>query len=202
MSYNDIEYVKSIRKTEHEINPLILKRWSPRSMTGVAIDNKELMSLFEAAKWAPSSFNEQPWRFLYATRASKDWDLFLHLMVEFNQTWTKNAAVLVVVLSRSNFVYNEKLNVNHSFDAGAAWQNLALEASERGLVAHAMAGFDYDKARTELKVPNNYSIEAMIAIGKPGKREDLPAELQDKEIPSGRKDLKETVKEGLFTFVN
>jgi nitroreductase len=202
MIYNNLEDVKKFRNPEFEISPTILKRWSPRSMTGETIDKNELMSLFEAAKWAPSSFNEQPWRFLYATKDSSNWQLFFELMGEFNQGWTKNAAALVLVISRNNFAYNDKPNVNHSFDAGAAWENLALEASEKGLVAHAMAGFDADKARVDLKVPEHYSIEAMIAIGKPAKKEDLPEGLQENEKPSDRKKLTEIIKEGIFSFDN
>lgn len=200
MIYNDLEEVKKFRRSENEVEPFIIKRWSPRSMTGETIDNNELMSLFEAAKWAPSSYNEQPWRFLYATRESKNWPLFFDLMGEFNQSWTIKAGVLVVVLSRNNFAYNDKFNVNHSFDAGAAWENLALEASERGLVAHAMAGFDAEKARVDLKVPAEYSIEAMIAIGKPDAKENLPENMQENEKPSERKKLAEIIKEGIFSF--
>lgn len=202
MNYNDLEYVKSIRKTENEISPVLLKRWSPRSMRGEAMGSGELMSLFEASKWAPSSFNEQPWRFLYAVKGSDSWKIFFDLMSEFNQAWTKNAAALVLVISKNNFVLNDKPNINHSFDAGAAWQNLALEASERGLVAHAMAGFDAAKARVDLKVPDTYSIEAMIAVGKPGKKEDLPEAMQAGEAPSTRKQIAEIVKEGVFSFEN
>lgn len=202
MNYNDLEYVKNIRKTENDISPVLLKRWSPRSMRGEAMGSGELMSLFEAAKWAPSSFNEQPWRFLYAVKDSDSWKTFFDLMGEFNQTWTKNAAALVLVISRNNFTHNDNPNANHSFDAGSAWQNLALEASERGLVAHAMAGFDAAKARVDLKVPDTYSIDAMIAIGKPGKKEDLPEAMQAGEVPSSRKQIAEIVKEGVFSFEN
>ena len=202
MIYNELEEVKKFRKTENELSSYILKRWSPRSMTGEAISNDELMSLFEAAKWAPSSYNEQPWRFLYTLRDGKNWSLFFDLMVEFNKSWAKQAGALVLILSRNNFVHNDKSNINHSFDTGAAWENLALEASEQGLVAHAMAGFDFDKARTDLNVPDTYTIEAMIAIGKPGKKEDLPENMREMVKPSERKKLVEIIKEGVFDFEN
>lgn len=202
MIYNDLEEVKKFRTAEYEISPSIIKRWSPRSMTGEPIDNNELLSLFEAAKWAPSSFNEQPWRFLYAVRDSKNWSLFFNLLGEFNQGWTKNAAALVLVISRNDFSYNGKPNVNHSFDAGAAWENLALEANEKGLVAHGMAGFDFEKARLDLKIPDSYTVEAMVAIGRPDKKENLPEALQENEKPSDRKKLAEIIKEGIFSFEN
>lgn len=202
MIYNDLEEVKKYRLSENKLSPLILKRWSPRSMTGEAISNDELMSLFEAAKWAPSSYNEQPWRFLYVLKEAKNWSLFFDLLGEFNQAWSQQAGALVLVLSRNNFVHNDKPNINHSFDTGAAWENLALEASEQGLVAHAMAGFDFDKARTDLNVPDTYTIEAMIAIGKPGEKENLPENMREMERPSERKKLAEIIKEGVFTFEN
>ena len=186
------------RKSEYEINPLILNRWSPRAMSGEEIEDKELMSLFEAARWAPSSYNSQPWRFIYAKRNTKEWDLLFNLMGEFNKSWANTAAVLIVVISRKNFEHNEKLSITHSFTTGSAWQNLALEASSRGLVAHGMEGFDYDKAKKDLEIPDAYNVEAMIAIGKKGKVEDLSKELQEKEAPSDRKPLKEIVMHGKF----
>ena len=190
--------VENIRKPEHKINPLILSRWSPRAMTGEEISDEELMPLFEAARWAPSSYNNQPWRFIYAKRNTKHWGRLFSLMVEFNQSWTKNAAVLVVVISRKNFEHNNNPSVTHSFDTGAAWENLALQAASMGLVTHGMQGFDYEKAKKELEIPEDYSVEAMVAIGKRGKIEDLPKELQEREMPSIRKPLKDITMEGKF----
>ena len=120
-------------------------------------------------------------------------------MVEFNQSWTKNAAVLVVVISHKNFEHNNNPSVTHSFDTGAAWENIALQAASMGLVTHGMQGFDYEKAKKELEIPEDYSIEAMIAIGKRGKKEDLPKELQEREIPAARKLLKDIIMEGKFS---
>ena len=191
--------VKNIRKPEHEIIPIFVDRWSPRSMTGEEISDEQLMSLFEAARWAPSSYNNQPWRFIYAKRNTEHWNRLFNLMVEFNQSWTKNAAVLVVVISHKNFEHNNNPSVTHSFDTGAAWENIALQAASMGLVTHGMQGFDYEKAKKELEIPEDYSIEAMIAIGKRGKKEDLPKELQEREIPAARKLLKDIIMEGKFS---
>ena len=127
----------TIRQSKYKINPLILHRWSPRSMTGEELDEETIMSLFEAARWAPSSYNNQPWRFIYAKRNTLQWDKLFNLLAEPNKVWTKNAAVLVVVIARKNFEHNEKYSITHQFDAGAAWENLALEASSRGIVVHA-----------------------------------------------------------------
>src|SRR3989344_7056169 len=190
--------VKKTRTSDHDIHPFILNRWSPRAMTGEELSDKELLPLFEAARWAPSSYNGQPWRLLYAKRNTKHWNAFFDLLGEFNRSWAKDAAVLVVVISRKNFEHNNKPSITHRFDAGAAWENLALEAEHQGLIAHGMEGFDYGKARTILEIPEDYDIEAMVAIGKPGKLEDLPKDLQEKEIISSRKPLKEIIMEGKF----
>ena len=189
---------ESVRKSDHSINPLILNRWSPRSMTGETLNDDNIMSLFEAARWAPSSYNNQPWRFIYAKRNTKHWDRFLNLLVEGNKIWAKNAALLVVVISRKNFEFNEKPAITHQFDVGSAWENLALEASSRGIVAHGMQGFDYEKAGVDLGIPPNFEVMAMIAIGKKEPREILPLELQEKEKFTDRKALKEIIMEGFY----
>jgi len=188
----------SSRVTGYTIHSLIQNRWSPRSMTGEELTDEELMPLFEAARWAPSSYNSQLWKFLYAKRKSENWNLFFNLMIPFNQNWTKNAAVLVVVISRKFFEHNNKIAPTHSYDAGAAWENLALEGNSRGYVVHGMQGFDYDKAREVLEIPEEYQVEAMAAIGKRASKEELPPELQEKEIPSERRPLQEIVIEGKF----
>lgn len=192
------EEISQHRKPEYPINPLILSRWSPRAMSGEEISDEELMALFEAARWAPSSYNAQPWRFIYAKKGSEQWDKFFNLLVEFNQSWAKNAAVLVLIISRRHFESNEKPSHTHSFDTGSAWENLAIEAETRGLVTHGMEGFDYQKAREVLEIPELFQVEAMIVIGKKGNKEDLPEGLREKDVPSIRKPLSEIVMEGKF----
>ena len=189
-----------VRKPEHAIDKLFLDRWSPRALSGEPITDKELLGLFEAAKWAPSGSNGQPWRFLYARRDTENWPLFFKLLVEFNQSWAKNAAVLVVVISRTTFEHNNKPCITHAFDAGAAWGYLALQGSLRGLVVHGMAGFDYEKARSELQIPHGYEVHAMAAVGKPGRQEDLSPKPQEREVPSDRKKLVQIICEGEFSF--
>ena len=156
------------------------------------------MSLFEAARWAPSSFNNQPWRFIYAKRNTKYWDKIFDLLVEPNKVWAKNAGLLVVVISNKNFEHNGKFSITHQYDTGAAWENLALEATSRGLIAHGMQGFDYQKARERLEIPEDFDVMAMIAIGKKGPKENLPPNLQQKENPNDRKPLNEIIMEGSF----
>jgi nitroreductase len=188
------------RKPAFDINQIFLNRWSPRAMSSEEISKDELMSIFEAARWAPSSYNNQPWRFLYAMRGLGHWNTFFDLMVEANQMWAKNAAALIVVISKKTFDYNGKPSITHTFDTGAAWQNMALQGALMGLVTHGMQGFDYDRARELLNVSDEFQVEAMVAVGKPGKKEDLPANLQEKEIPSSRKPLNHIVFEGSYSW--
>jgi nitroreductase len=169
-------------------------------MSGEPVEREVLMTLFEAARWAPSSNNNQPWRFLFARREAKDWPLFFSLLNEGNRLWAHRAACLVVVISKKTFDFNEKPARTHAYDAGAAWENLALQGSFLGLVVHGMQGFDYERARTELRVPDLYEVEAMIAIGRPGNQEDLPPHLQEREFPSLRKSLTAIVAEGPFPW--
>ncbi|GIK15144.1 MAG: nitroreductase [Planctomycetota bacterium] len=186
------------RRPDYLIDPIFWRRWSPRAMSGESITNEELMRLFEAARWAPSTYNEQEWRFLYATRGGPHWTTFFDLLLPANQTWCANAAVLVVVASSTVFARNGKPNPVHTFDAGAAFQNLSLQGAVMGLVVHGMAGFDAAKARAALHVPPEYKIEAMIAIGRPGDPQLLPEDLREREIPSGRKPVSQIAAEGSF----
>jgi len=196
-----MEYVKGseMRKADYPINSLILDRWSPRVMSGDSISEEELMSLFEAARWAPSSSNNQPWRFIYANRETPEWDNLFGLLVEFNQMWAKNASVLVCLIAKKT---NDKGDVdrNHMSDAGASWQNLALQGSSMELVVHGMAGFDLEKAREVLKVPEDYGIIHMFAVGKPAGKDVLHERMQKSENPgaSARKTVKEFIFEGEF----
>ena len=189
----------SDRVVDFPILDVLLNRWSPRAMSGESITEQELFSLFEAARWAPSSYNSQPWRFIYARRDTSAWKPLFDLLVPFNQSWTKNAAVLIVVISRTTFELNNKPARTHSFDTGAALENLAVQGHAQGLVVHGMEGFDYNRAKLTLGIPDGYAVEAMFAIGKPAPKEILPPELQKREEPSGRKKVTEFVCEGRFT---
>ena len=188
--------VDAYRQPRRAIEPLIYRRWSPRAMSGEALEEHELEALFEAARWAPSCFNEQPWRFLFARRGGPHWNTFFALMAEGNQRWARNAAVLVVVVSRRTFERNDAASRTHSFDTGAAWQCLALQGSALGLVVHGMAGFDYEAARATLEIPERYQVEAMIAVGRPGRIEDLDERLRERERPSERRPASELAFEG------
>lgn len=187
------------RHAAYPILDLIRDRWSPRAMSGELITRNELYTLFEAARWAPSSYNNQPWSFVFAERDSREWPTFVNLLDPANQRWADKAAVLVVVVSRTLFFYNNKFSRTHSFDTGAATENLALQGYSMGLVIHGMQGFDYGKTQAVLQIPKEYEVEAMFAIGKPGSSSSLPEELQEREKKrSDRKPLEGFVFEGLF----
>jgi nitroreductase len=188
------------RKAEYPIDKLFLDRWSPRAMSGEALGEEELMTLFEAARWAPSSYNNQPWRILYARRDAEHWPLFLGLLVEGNRVWAKDAAALLLFVSKETFDFNGHPYPTHSFDTGAAWENLALQATLKGLVAHGMQGFDYERARAELHIPEGFRVEAMAAVGRPGDPATLPEAMREREAPSDRKPLNEIIREGAFNF--
>jgi len=189
-----------VRKPDHPIESLFVERWSPRAMSGEALSNGEILTLFEAARWAPSTYNEQEWRFLYARRDTPQWPLLFDLLIEFNQSWCKNAAMLCVVLAHKVFALNGKPNPVHLYDAGAAWENIALQGTAMGLVVHGMAGFDYEKARTSLKVPEDYAVAAMFVVGRPAPVDVLPENVREKEVPSDRKPVSEIICEGAFAF--
>ena len=186
------------RSVDHSVLPIFPQRWSPRAMSGETVTEEELNALVEAARWAPSAYNNQPWRFLYARRDTADWNLFFDLLVEPNKVWCKNAGALLVILSKTTFDFNGKPSRTHSYDAGAAWGSFALQGSANGLVVHGMQGFDYDRARTVLAVPDDYQVEAMTAVGRPGRKEDLPEDLQKREAPSDRKKVDRIAWEGKF----
>ena len=197
MEYSEI---KGVRQPEHKVADFIISRWSPRALNGVSLADDDLFAVLEAARFAPSAFNNQPWRFVYARPATPAWETLFAPLSDFNKTWVKRAGALVLVISYQKFSYNQKENPTASFDTGAAWQNLALEANYRGLVAHPMSGFDYELMRSNLKVPADYRIEAIVALGYPGAKEDLPLEMQAREIPSGREKLETIISEGVFKF--
>ena len=184
-----------IRKADHPIDNIFLDRWSPRAMSSEEIPETEIMSLFEAARWAPSSNNNQPWRILYARRNTEHWSLFFNLLTDSNKIWAKNSSALLLIVSKNTFD-NGKPSRTHSYDAGAAWENLALQGSLRGYVVHGMQGFDYELARSSLNIPDGFTVEAMAAIGIPGNKEALPDYLRERESPNDRRKLAGTVCEG------
>lgn len=188
------------RKADHSINPLFVDRWSPRSMTGEALTEADMLPLFEAARWAPSSMNLQPWRFLYALRGDQHWDLYMSLLADMNRAWAQQAGALVVVVSNNWNDVRDMPSPTHSLDTGAAWQNFALQAWQMGLAVHGVGGFDRVRARTELQIPEKFSPEMMIVAGRPASADLLPEPLKTRETPSDRRPVAQSVAQGLFAF--
>jgi nitroreductase len=194
-----------VRTPLYGVDSLFPRRWSPRAMSGEPVVVEELLRLFEAARWAPSSGNNQPWRFVYARRDAADWELFLGLLGEGNRTWCSRAAALLVVISKNTRIGRDGKSAparTHSFDAGAAWACLALQGTISGLVVHGMQGFDYDRAQAELGVPPDHTVECMVAVGKPGRIDDLPESLRAVEHPNDRRPVSELLFEGRFGAVS
>lgn len=192
------------RVAEYPIHPQFTERWSPRAFSAESIPQETLLSFFEAARWAPSAYNSQPWRFLYARRDTPDWQRFLNLLNEFNRGWAQHASALVIIISKTTFTApgasEETPALWHTFDTGAAWGYLALQASLSGWHTHGMAGFDQELTRTELKIPEEYALHAAVAIGKLGDKASLADYLQAREAPGPRRPVAELAAEGDFNL--
>lgn len=183
--------------TNFPVHNLIRDRWSPRAFASKPVEPAVLSSLFEAARWAPSSNNEQPWAYLVATKDdTENFAKTLRVLVEFNAAWAKEAPVLMIAVSRLNF-QNGTPNRNAFYDTGAATAMLSVEATARGLAVHQMAGFDHAKAKKVFEIPEDCEPIAAIAIGYPGDPNSLPEKLRDREVaPRTRKPLSEFVMSG------
>ena len=183
--------------TNFPVHNLIRDRWSPRAFASKSVEPAVLASLFEAARWAPSSNNEQPWAYLVATKDdTENFAKTLRVLVEFNAAWAKEAPVLMIAVSRLNF-QNGTPNRNAFYDTGAATALLSVEATARGLAVHQMAGFDHAKAKKVFEIPEDCEPIAAIAIGYPGDPNSLPEKLRDREVaPRTRKPLSEFVMSG------
>lgn len=184
--------------TDHPVHDLIRERWSPRAFSADRVPNELLRSLFEAARWAPSSNNEQPWAFLVATQEDPESHAtMLSTLMEPNQAWAKSVPVLAIAVSKLNFARNGKPNRNAFYDTGAAVAYLTIEAASRGLFVHQMAGFDRQKAIELFSIPTGWEPIAAFVVGYPGDPESLPDSLREREVaPRSRKPLSEFIMSG------
>lgn len=184
------------RQSELPIDPMFLDRWSPRAFSSKPLDEDQIRVLFEAARWAPSCYNEQPWLFRYA-RSEPDLARFRSLLVEGNRVWAGAAPLLILVLARRHFARTGEPNRWAEFDCGAAWMSLALQARRLGLYTHAMAGFDESKTYEVLGISREaFSAVAMIAVGRLGDPRSLPEKLASGEHPNNRRPLERIAAEG------
>lgn len=186
--------VRANRKSQYPVSPAFLNRWSPRAFSDRSLSDQDLNTILEAAHWAPSSYNDQPWRFIVA-KTDEQLQVFHEILNEFNRSWASKAPVLLVVAS-DKLRANGDPNGAHAFDAGAAWGYIALQASLLGIASHAIGGFDREKARTLLNVPDQYELHAVIALGYQGDADQLPDGLREREVPNTRVDLDQVVFEG------
>ncbi|GAN63675.1 nitroreductase [Acetobacter indonesiensis NRIC 0313] len=190
------------RSADTSASPFIVDRWSPRAFTPTPISQENLLTFLEAGRWAPSAYNGQPWRFLYARRDTPDWERFLSWLIPFNQAWAQHSSALVFIASQtvtfSNSTGEPVPAPTHAFDAGAASVLVQLEASQAGWATHPISGFDHALARAGLELPEDYALHAALVIGQQGDKSHLPETLQSKETPSGRRSLSELAFEGRF----
>lgn len=172
-------------------------RWSPRAMSGEPVPETTLFRLFEAARWAPSSANAQPWRFLYGVQGTPQFQPLFALLDDGNQAWCQRAGALVLVLSRTLFNRGTP-NRHHAYDTGAAWMSIALQGHALGLVTHCMAGFDPVKGRAALGVPPDFELQTIVAIGHPGDVNLLSEKNRPRETPNERRPVAESAHAGAF----
>lgn len=184
--------VKANRKAYFPINPLFLNRWSPRSYLDKKVSDQDLYTVLEAARWAPSASNEQPWRFIVA-KTDKQLNTFYQFIMERNRLWCEKAPILILLASQT-ISENGKPNGCHAFDTGAAWASLAFQAKLLGLSTRAMAGFDKEKSRQLLNLPETLALHAVIALGYQGEKMDLADEkFREMEQPNQRRPLYQSV---------
>jgi nitroreductase len=170
-------------ETAHPIHDVIARRWSPRAFDERPVEADTLKSLFEAARWAPSSNNEQPWRFIVASKdTAREYDRLLHCLLEGNRKWAFRAPVLMLSIASLHFEDDGKPNRHALHDTGLAAENLVLQATALGLQAHQMAGFDVQLARATYLIPTGFDPVAMIAVGYPGDPAVLPDHLREREM--------------------
>lgn len=188
------------RQTGHPVEPIFVDRWSPRSFSGERVDDSVLASCFEAARWAPSAFNLQPWRFVFARAGDDAWPIFTGLLADRNRRWAARASALVLVVSQREAEVRGKRGPigSHSFDAGAAWANFAHQALLLGWHTHGIGGFDREAARIALAIPADFAIEALVAFGRKGSLETLDPDFHEQERPNGRRPIEESVFAGRF----
>ncbi len=187
--------IGKLADTIPSVHELIRARWSPRAFANRDVSDQDLKTIFEAARWAASSYNEQPWRFLVGRKSDPAaFDKILNVLLPFNQAWAKNAPVLFLMTAKRTFSHNGSANLYGMHDAGQALAHVFLQATALGLHAHGMAGIDRDRARTELGIPDDYDIAAAVALGYLGSPDQLSDQQRQQELAlRHRKPLKEIV---------
>lgn len=194
LTASEVRKMKYAQPSTDGVLPVILERWSPRAFADRDVSPADLKIIFEAGRWAPSSYNEQPWRFFMGRRNSKTYKKILDALVPFNQDWARSAPVLILGVAKTRFSHNDSPNNYAAHDLGAAMALMAVQASALGLVAHQMAGFDWVLARESFAIPETYAMGSVMALGYQGELADLHEKFQAQEqAPRSRKPLSEIV---------
>jgi len=188
--------------TQQAIHELLANRWSGRAYDAdQSVSKEQVVSLLEAARWAPSCFGDQPWRYVVCNKADnlQAWQAAFDCLVPGNQGWAVNAPVLLLICADTLFGHNDKPNKWAAYDTGAATENLCLQATALGLMAHQMGGFDADKARATFNVPERYQILAMVTVGYQASVDTLSGEVKERELAArSRKPLEELFFNGVW----
>jgi len=194
LTASEVNQMKYAQPSTDGVLPVLLERWSPRAFADRDVASADLKTIFEAGRWAPSSYNEQPWRFFVGHRGSETYNKILEVLVPFNQDWAKGAPVLILGVAKTRFSHNDSPNNYAAHDLGAAMALMAVEATALGLAAHQMAGFDWGKAREAFAIPDTYAMGSVMALGYHGELTDLEEKFQAQEqAPRSRKALSEIV---------
>ena len=194
LTASEVNKMKYAQPSTDRVLPVILERWSPRSFADRDVSSADLKTIFEAARWAPSSYNEQPWRFLVGHRNSETHKKILDALVPFNQEWAGSAPVLILGVAKARFSHNDSPNNYAAHDLGAAMGFMTLQAAALGLSTHQMAGFDWVKARDAFEIADTYTMGSVMALGYQGELSDLGEKFQAQEqSPRSRKPLSELV---------
>ena len=181
---------------EHDINEILKNRWSPRAFSERSVSVEDLKAVFEAARWSPSCYNDQPWYFIACTKENEEgYGKIFSTLAEFNQNWAKSAPVLIIAYAKINFHHNNKPNAWAEYDLGQAVAHLTFEAVSRGLYIHQMGGFSEEKVKTNFYIDGEYTVKTILALGYIGDKEQLPVDLQkQEEAARKRKDYNKVVK--------
>jgi nitroreductase len=192
--------LSSPRRPDHPVDAQFIDRWSPRAFGPETMDPAAILTILEAARWAPSASNRQPWRFVWSLRGEAGFDAVAAALVPNNRSWAAQAAALVVVASRMTAMSpeGEVPNKTHAFDTGTAWGHLALQTHLMGYAAHAMGGFDPALLATAVMLPADHALHAVVALGRRSDPDTLPEKLREREAPNGRLPLGEVTRHGSF----
>jgi len=195
LSAAEVHKLKQAKPAVEGVLPVILERWSPRAFSDRYVNPSDLKRVFEAARWAPSSFNEQPWRYFVGQRESPTWNKIFSTLVPFNQEWARTAPVLILGVAKTRFSHNDSPNNYAIHDLGAADAFMTLQAATLGLHTHQMAGYDWVKAREVFEIPEIYAMGSVMALGYQADPGSLPNQhyQSQEQMPRSRKPLSEFV---------